>query len=117
MWRVEFAAAALRDLELIFDHLAESYRGFGETPEEAFEHAAGRIRGIVSAADRLAPAPHRGPVHEDLAPGLRHLTLDRAVYYFQVEGPHEQGRVRILAIFFGAQDHQRHMRLRILRGT
>jgi toxin ParE1/3/4 len=110
MRRVEFAEAALRDLDLIFDHLAETYRGFGEAPDEAIEHAARRIRAIVGAADRLALAPHRGTVHDDLAPGIRHLTLDRAVYYFRVDDG-----VHILAVFFGGQDHQRRMRLRMLR--
>jgi plasmid stabilization system protein ParE len=116
MWRVEFAAAALRDLDLIFDHLAEAYRDFGETPEEAFDHAARRIRSIVATADRLGRAPHRGPIHEDIVSGLRHVTLGRAIYYFQIEGSPDGGRVRILAVFFGAQDHQRRMRLRILGG-
>ena len=111
MVRVEFAEDALRDLDLIFDHLAESYRGFGEAPDEASERAAARVRGILAAADRLALAPHRGAVHDDLAPGIRHLTLDRAVYYFRVDG----NRVRVLAVFFGGQDHQRRMRLRLLR--
>lgn len=111
MRRVEFAEDALRDLELIFDHLTEAYRTFGETSEEAVEHAARRVRAIVGSADRLALAPHRGAVHEDLVPGLRHVTLDRAVYYFQLE----EERVRVLAVFFGGQDHERRMRLRILR--
>jgi toxin ParE1/3/4 len=112
MARVEFAEDALRDLELIFDHLAVAYRGFGETPDEAFAHAARRTRAIIEAAGRLAHAPHRGTVHDDLAPGIRHVTLDRAVYYFQVA---DAGPVRILALFFGGQDHERRMRLRILR--
>jgi plasmid stabilization system protein ParE len=111
MRSVEFAEDALRDLDLIFDHLAESYRGFGEAPDEASEHAARRVRAIIEAADRLALAPHRGPVHDDLAPGIRHVTLDRAVYYFRIE----DAVLRILAVFFGGQDHQRRMRLRILR--
>jgi toxin ParE1/3/4 len=111
MVRVEFADAADRDLELIFDHLAESYRGFGETPDEAFEHAARRVRAIIATADRLALAPNRGTVHDDLAPGIRHVTLDRAVYYFRVA---DDGSVRVIAVFFGGQDHQRRMRLRIL---
>jgi toxin ParE1/3/4 len=110
MARVEFAEDALRDLDLIFDHLAESYRGFGEGRDEASEHAARRIRAIVEAADRLALAPHRGPVHDDLAPGIRHVTLDRTVYYFRVA---DEG-VRVLAVFFGGQDHQRRMRIRLL---
>jgi plasmid stabilization system protein ParE len=112
MRRVEFAEDALRDLELIFDHLAESYRGFGESPDEAVEHAARRTRAIVEAAGRLAGAPHRGTAHDDLAPGIRHVTLDRAVYYFQVAA---DGSVRVLALFVGGQDHERRMRLRILR--
>ena len=111
MVRVEFAEAALRDLDLIFVHLAESYRGFGEAPDEASERAAARVRGILAAADRLALAPHRGAVHDALAPGIRHLTLDRAVCCFRVDG----NRVRVLAVFFGGQDHQRRMRLRLLR--
>jgi plasmid stabilization system protein ParE len=114
MSRVEFAEDALRDLELILLHLAESYRGFGEAPDEALDHAARRVRAIVKAADRLAVAPHRGAVHDELAPGVRHLTLDRAVYYFRVGGG-EDAPVRVLAVFFGGQDHQRRMRLRILR--
>ena len=111
MARVEFADAAERDLELIFDHLAEAYRGFGEAPDQAFEQAARRVRAIVATADRLALAPHRGTVHDDLAPGIRHVTLDRAVYYFRVA---DDGSVRVIAVFFGGQDHQRRMRLRIL---
>jgi plasmid stabilization system protein ParE len=86
MLPVEFAEDTLRDLELIFDHLVESYRGFGEAPDEASERAAARVRGIVAAADRLALAPHRGAVRDDLAPGIRHLTFDRAVCYFRVDG-------------------------------
>jgi plasmid stabilization system protein ParE len=112
MTRVEFAEDALRDLALIYDHLAETYQAFGETSAEVAEHAAARLRGILAAADRLALAPHRGPLHADIAPGLRHVTLDRAVYYFQLVAP---DRVRVLAVFLGGQDHERHMRLRILR--
>ena len=111
MPRIEFAEGALRDLELILEHLAEAYRAFGEAPVEAIDHAARRVRAIIDAADRLALAPHRGAIHDDLAPGLRHVTLERAVYYFQVEGGNE-GRVRVLAVFFGGQDHERRMRLR-----
>jgi plasmid stabilization system protein ParE len=112
--RVEFAEAALRDLELILDHLAESYRGFGEAPEDAVERAAARVRGIVAAADRRALGPCRGAVHDDLTPGIRHATLDRAVYYFQVQDG-DAGAVRILALFFGGPDHERRMRLGLLR--
>jgi plasmid stabilization system protein ParE len=109
---VEFAEGALRDLELIFEHLTDAYRGFGEAHDEAAEHAARRIRGIVRSAGRIAAAPNRGATHDDLGPGVRHLTLDRAIYYFLLDGE----TVRVLAVFFGGQDHQRRMRLRLLQG-
>lgn len=112
MPRVEFAEDALRDLALIYDHLAESYEAFGETPADAAEHAAERLRSILATADRLALAPLRGALHADIQPGLRHVTLDRAVYYFQLAEPE---RIRVLAVFFGGHDHERRMRLRILR--
>ena len=45
-------------------------------------------------------------------PGLRHLTIDRAIYWFDVNEAEQ--RVRVLAIFFGGQDHVRHMLTRLL---
>jgi toxin ParE1/3/4 len=67
----------------------------------------------VLQADRLAEAPHRGPIHPDLAPGLRHLTLERAISCFHVgDGP--EAPVRVLAVLFGGQDHQRRKRRRLL---
>lgn len=111
-FRIEFAAEAERDFALIFDHLFESYRAFGETVEEALDHSEDRIRAIRSQADRLADAPLRGERHDDLLPGLRHLTIDRAIYWFDVS--EAERRVRVLAIFFGGQDHVRQMLTRLL---
>ena len=106
-FRIEFSAEAERDFALIFDHLYESYRGFGESVEAALDHSEDRIREIRTGADRLCTAPYRGERHDDLLPGLRHLTIDRAIYWFEVNEAEQ--RVRILAIFFGGQDHARHM--------
>ena len=109
---IEFSADAEHDFELIFDHLFESYRSFGEGVEEALDHAARRIDGIRQSAKVLGVAPHRGTLHEDVLPGLRHIAIDRAIYWFQV---HEaERRVRVLAFFFGRQDHIRHMLSRLL---
>lgn len=113
-WTVTFAAAALDDLTLIEVHLAESYESFGESPAEARSHAISRIDAILTGAERIATAPRRGAVHEDLIPGLRHLTIDRAIYWYLVD--EAQQRLRILAVFFGPQDHQRRMLLRLLGG-
>ena len=109
---IEFSADAERDFELIFDHLLESYRSFGESTEEALVHVARRIDGIRESASTLLVAGHRGMLHEDMLPGLRHVAIDRAIYWFQVHEAEE--KVRVLAIFFGGRDHIRHMLTRLL---
>lgn len=111
-WTTEFAGDALRDLGLIFDHLFESYLDLGESVEEAVQRAATRVEQIEAQAERIATAPQRGEGHDDLLPNLRHLTLDRAIYWF-VPDP-ETEVVQILAIFYGGQNHRLHMLARLL---
>ena len=50
--------------------------------------------------------------HGDILPGLRHLTINRANFWFDVDEENES--VRILAVFFGGQDHVRHMLTRLI---
>ncbi len=50
-FRIEFSAAAERDFELVFDHLVDSYRGFGEIREDAMDHAMRRVLEIRRAPD------------------------------------------------------------------
>ena len=114
-WPVVFAAEAINDLLLITEHLTQSYCGFGEPPAEANRHAQVRIEAIIAAAERLATAPFRGECHDDLLPGLRHLALDRAVYWFRPRA--EQREIQVLAVFFGGQDHQRRMLVRLLQNS
>src|SRR5215216_6706294 len=64
---IEFSADAERDFDLIFDHLFESYLAFGESTEEALDHAAQRVMDIRKAADRLASFPLRGPAGDPLS--------------------------------------------------
>ena len=71
-----------------------------------------RILEIRSAANRILTAPHRGERHDGILPGLRHLSLGRATYWFDVDEGRET--VRILGVFFGGQDHIRHMLTRLL---
>lgn len=113
-WTVEFARDADRDLALIFDHLFESYRTFGETAEDAADHAATRIRAILDGAMRLGETPYIGTLSPDHGPGLRYLRRDGAVIWFTPDEATET--LRVLAIFFGGQDHRRHMLLRLLSG-
>ena len=110
--RLEFSAEAERDFRLIFDHLLDSYLGFGESLESALDHAEARIPEIRAAANRIPAMPHRGQRHDDLLPGLRHLAIGRAIYWFDVDD--EVQAVRVLAVFFGGQDHIRHMTIRLL---
>ena len=77
-FRIEFSAEAERDFALIFDHLFESYRSFGESVEAALDHSEKRIREIQQEAARLSAAPYRGERHDDLLPDLRHLLIGRS---------------------------------------
>lgn len=106
-FRIEFSAKAERDFALIFDHLFESNLSFGESVETALDHCEARIPNIRRKADRLASAPFRGESHDDLLPGLRHLTIDRVVYWFEMNETEQ--RVLLFVIFFGSQDHFRRM--------
>ncbi len=109
---IEFSTESERDFELIFDHLFESYLSFGESVEEALDHAMKRILDIRRAADRLSSFPIRGTLRDDILPGIRYLSIDRAIYWFEVD--EAAGKVRILAVFFGGQEHIRHMLVRLL---
>lgn len=112
VWRVERAEAVNRDLELIFDFLFDAAVAFGEDTETAFDRAATRISAIQMAAMALAEAPYQGTLREDIAPGLRQVTKERAVFYFELDA--DARCLRLLAVFFGGQDHRRHMLRRLL---
>ncbi|MCY4212601.1 MAG: type II toxin-antitoxin system RelE/ParE family toxin [Gammaproteobacteria bacterium] len=114
-FHLEFAVEAERDFGLIFDHLLRSYIEFGESLEGALDHAESRIAEIRATAGRVITAPHRGERHDDILPGLRHLAIGRAIYWFDVDD--QQQTVRVLAVFFGGQDHVRHMIARLLEDS
>lgn len=109
---IEFSADAERDFELIFDHLFESYVDFGESVEEALDHAARRVMDIRKAAERLASFPLRDAARDDIFPGIRLIAIARAIYWFDVD--QAAHRVRILVVFFGGQDRIKHMLVRLL---
>lgn len=109
---VERSAAAERDLDALFDFLLESYMHFGDTLEDAIDRAGARVGSVKSELRALASAPHQGTLHPDMLPGLRSVTKDRAIYYFTVDD--DAHIVRVLAIFFGGQDHQRDMLKRLM---
>lgn len=111
-YRVERSAQSDRDLETIFDFLFEAALGFGEDEATAFERASTRILEIEDAMEALGDVPHQGTLHPDFSDGLRSVTKGRAIFYFDVNDSKKV--VSVLAIFFGGQDHQRRMLLRLL---
>lgn len=102
-----------RDFELIFDFLSRSYLNFGEPRQDANQRAAVRLRAIETAMITLGDAPHQGTLRPDLLPRLSSVTRDRAIFYFDVDD--DKRLVRVLAVFFGGQDHGRAMLKRLLR--
>lgn len=113
-YRVERAEAADRDLDALFDFLLATYLQFGDSLERAFERASDRLHRIKSDLRALAALPHQGTLRPDLMPGLRNVAKDRAVSYFTVDD--DARVVRVLAVFYGGQDHQRAMLMRLLAG-
>ena len=110
-WRIEFAPEAVADLETLFDHLQSSRRQQGWPDGESARMAAERIRRIIRMADRIAIAPLRDHAHEVAGRRFRHLTLDRAIFWYTTENA--DSVVRIEAIFHGGQDHMGRMLARL----
>ena len=101
-----------RDLELIFDFLAAATESFGESNEDAFNRAVQRSAEIEAEMKALGNAPHQGTLRPHLGDAVRNVTKNRAVYYFEVDDTRQV--LRILAVFFGGQDHKSHVLLRLL---
>lgn len=111
-YRVERLRQANDDLDSLFDFLVESYQDFGDDLETAVERAVQRVEGIKDDMRRLGAMPHLGTRLDVWMSGLRSVTKDRAIFYFTVD---EGARVvRVLAVFFGGQDHRRAMLRRLL---
>lgn len=111
-WTVEITPGALRDAQQIFAYLFRTHQDrFGHSTREANRLAVRRVQQIIEDAGRMANAPHIGTAHYDWRPGLRHLTLNRAIYWFILDEDHK--RVRIVGLFFGGQDHFSQMIARL----
>lgn len=104
-YRVERSERAERDLDLIFDFLVRSHLEFGESDDRAWEMAGKRMRRIHEALEALGGLPHQGTIRNEILPGIRSATRERAIIYFDVDDA--QQLVSIVAVLFGGQDHQR----------
>ncbi|MBU2888144.1 type II toxin-antitoxin system RelE/ParE family toxin [Celeribacter halophilus] len=114
MWDLEFTAEAEWDFELIFDHLASSYVELGDETDAALIRAASRIRGIRTSVNVLTQSPHMGTLRSDIHAGLRFVRMEKTAIWFLLD--EERTCVVVVALFFGAQDHIRHMLARMLAG-
>jgi plasmid stabilization system protein ParE len=106
-YRISRATDVTRDFDLIEDHLVQSYKKFGDDPEDAMERAAARIDAAQAYIRTFAAHPHRGTEHPLIRPGLRTVMHKSFVFYFEIDEP--SSLVRILAIFFGGADHRRQI--------
>ncbi len=113
-FKVEVTPQAVRDLETVFDHLVASYQGFGDSEAEALKRAAARVMRIRNSAIALGKAPHQGTLRPDLLSGLRSVTKHRAIFYFVIND--DAQKLRVLAVFFGGQDHQSAILKRLMGG-
>jgi toxin ParE1/3/4 len=111
VYRVSPAAALKRDLDLIEDYLIQAYQGFGEDHDSAAGRAISRVKDALDYLDDFAIHPHRGTEQARIRPGLRSVTRNRFIYYFEIDEPLTE--VRILAVFFGGMDHQRQIQDRL----
>ncbi len=112
VYEVVFAADARRDFTLIFEFLVDSYVGFGDDTETAILRAEERVQAIREDITQLGQLPYRGTLHDDMLPGLHHLTIGQAIAWFDID--EDVKRIRVLAVFFGGQDHIRKMLTRLL---
>ena len=105
--RVRRAADVTHDLDLIWEHLAQVYRDYGDDRENAGERAAARIDEALAYLRTFETHPHRGTEHPAIRPGIRTVTSRNFVFYFEIDEPSSE--VRILAAFFGGADHRRQI--------
>ena len=113
MTSVAFSRASDDDLVRLQLYLADRYVDFGEPMAEALERATSRVVQVRREIGKaLSLQPFRGTLCEGLRDGLRQATIGRAVVYFI----HDEaaGEVSVLAVFYGAQDHDTRIRERLL---
>ena len=99
------------DLDLIHEHLFGSYVELGDSRRDAFNRADARIEKIETDLEALAQSPFQGTLSPEVEAGLRHVTKNRAIFYFRVD--EERQVISVLAVFFGGQDHGRHISKRL----
>jgi toxin ParE1/3/4 len=103
------------DLDFIHDHLVESYVSLGDALSDAFDRADARIEAIEKELETLRQLPYQGTLSTHLGIGFRHVTKNRAIFYFKVDD--ERQAILVVAVFFGGQDHGKRILQRLGQAT
>ena len=106
-YKVLRATSITNDLDLIEQHLTESYQSFGEDPENAMDRAAARIEEALEYLRTFATHPHRGTEYPTIRPGIRTVINKSFIFYFEID--EASSEVRHLAIFFSGANHRRQI--------
>ncbi len=112
-YKLERGESVASDLEEILDFFANNALRLGRSTDEAETEAGSRLNQLAQALQGLSQAPYRGTLRPELGVGVRNVTMDRFIVYFDVI--EDTKTVRILAVFHGGQDHTRRMLARMLR--
>lgn len=112
VWQIELSDVIASDLSSIEDFIFYSATSLGESKARASEMADRRIRTILIDLGTLTRAPYQGTRCPELGQNTRRVTKDRAVFYFDLI--EDRQIIRLLAIFFGGQDHDARILTRLL---
>jgi toxin ParE1/3/4 len=104
LYNVLPARGVVRDFTLIEDFLFKTYRDLGDDSEEAVSRAAVRVKAARAYMRTFERNPHRGTEHPEIRPGVRTVTKEKFVFYFEIN--ETKFEVMIFAVFFGREDHR-----------
>jgi toxin ParE1/3/4 len=105
LYNVLPARGVVRDFTLIEDFLFKTYRDLGDDSDEAVDRAAVRVIAARAYMRTFERNPHRGTEHPEIRPGVRTVTKEKFVFYFEIN--ETEFEVMIFAVFFGGEDHRR----------
>ena len=112
-WTLEAVPNVQGDLVAISRFIRQSAIAKGEPRGRAIAMADTRLEKIAAAASALTRAPYQGTRCPELGPNIRRVTKNRAIFYFDLNEARQV--IRLLAIFFGGQDHDARILARLLR--
>lgn len=111
-WTLDAVPSVQRDLKAFEHFITQSAQAKGEPFDRARLMGAACIDATLLSARSLTRAPHQGTRCPDLGPDIRRVTKEKAIFYFDLI---ETSRtIRILAIFYGGQDHDSRILARLL---